>query len=87
MGRQHIGAAVNVLAYYCLALPLGIYLAFHGWRLPGLWIGQCIALYIVGILEWIIVAFSNWDKEVEKAYGRMDRRASLISTLSNTNDA
>ncbi|KAK6381313.1 ethionine resistance protein [Exophiala oligosperma] len=73
MGRQHIGAAVNVFSYYCGALPLGIWLAFHGWGLPGLWVGQCIALYIVGILEWVIVAFSNWDHQVKKAFERMDK--------------
>jgi multidrug resistance protein, MATE family len=73
MGRQQVGAAVNIISYYCGALPLGIYLAFHGWGLPGLWLGQCIALYLVGILEWVIVAFSNWDKQVEKAFSRMDR--------------
>lgn len=72
MGRQHIGAAVNVVSYYCGALPLGIYLAFHGWGLKGLWIGQCIALYVVGFAEWAIVAWSDWDHEVKKAYGRMD---------------
>lgn len=72
MGRQHIGAAVNIVSYYCGALPLGIYLAFHGWGLGGLWVGQCIALYLVGLLEWAIVAFSNWDKEVKKALGRLD---------------
>ncbi|KAI4130726.1 MAG: hypothetical protein LQ347_003269, partial [Umbilicaria vellea] len=27
MGRQHTGAAVNIVSYYCGALPLGIYLA------------------------------------------------------------
>lgn len=72
MGRQHIGAAVNILSYYCGALPLGIWLAFHGWGLKGLWVGQCIALYIVGVLEWAIVAFSNWEKQVENAFKRMD---------------
>ncbi len=72
MGRQHIGAAVNILSYYCGALPLGIWLAFNGWGLKGLWVGQCIALYIVGILEWAIVAFSNWDYQVKKAFERMD---------------
>ena len=72
MGRQHIGAAVNIVSYYGGALPLGIWLAFHGWGLKGLWVGQCIALYLVGILEWIIVAFSNWDHQVEKAFARMD---------------
>lgn len=72
MGRQHIGAVVNIVSYYCGALPLGIWLAFHGWGLKGLWVGQCIALYIVGVLEWLIVTFSNWDYQVEKAFERMD---------------
>jgi MATE family multidrug resistance protein len=72
MGRQHIGAAVNFISYYCGALPLGIYLAFHGWGLAGLWVGQCIALYLVGILEWGIVAWSDWDHQVQKAFERMD---------------
>lgn len=72
MGRQHIGAAVNIISYYCGALPLGIWLAFHGWGLKGLWVGQCIALYLVGFAEWAIVYFSNWDKQIENAFSRMD---------------
>jgi multidrug resistance protein, MATE family len=72
MGRQHIGAAVNLISYYGGALPLGIWLAFHGWGLSGLWLGQCIALYLVGFLEWAIVAYSDWKKEVEHAFQRMD---------------
>ncbi|KAF2400227.1 MATE efflux family protein [Trichodelitschia bisporula] len=72
MGRQHVGAAVNLISYYCGALPLGIYLAFHGWGLAGLWVGQCIALYLVGAFEWVIVAFSDWDHQVRKAFDRMD---------------
>jgi MATE family, multidrug and toxin extrusion protein len=72
MGRQHVGAAVNIISYYCGALPLGIWLAFNGWGLKGLWVGQCIALYLVGFLEWAIVVLSNWDKEVDNAFKRMD---------------
>ncbi|RJE19999.1 MATE efflux family protein [Aspergillus sclerotialis] len=72
MGRQHIGALVNLVSYYCGALPLGIWLAFHGWGLKGLWVGQCIALYLVGALEWVVVNLSNWNKEVDKAFQRMD---------------
>ncbi|KAJ9664903.1 ethionine resistance protein [Coniosporium apollinis] len=72
MGRQHIGAAVNIVSYYCGALPLGIWLAFHGWGLGGLWVGQCIALYLVGFVEWAIVAWSDWEWQVEKAFERMD---------------
>jgi MATE family multidrug resistance protein len=72
MGRQHIGAAVNIVSYYMGALPLGIYLAFHGWGLAGLWVGQCIALYLVGALEWVIVAWSDFEYQVLKAFERMD---------------
>ncbi|CAG8395281.1 unnamed protein product [Penicillium salamii] len=71
MGRQHVGALVNLVCYYCGALPLGIWLAFWGWGLQGLWAGQCIALYLVGMFEWIIVARSQWDREVRKAFQRM----------------
>ncbi|KAM0719596.1 hypothetical protein Q7P37_003726 [Cladosporium fusiforme] len=72
MGRQHVGAAVNLVSYYCGALPLGIWLAFNGWGLAGLWVGQCIALYLVGLAEWAIVYFSNWEQQVENAFKRMD---------------
>ena len=73
MGRQHLGAAVNLVSYYCFALPLGIYLAFPvGLGLQGLWVGQCVALYCAGILEWIIVACSQWEEEVRRAFKRMD---------------
>lgn len=71
-GRQWAGALVNILSYYCGALPAGIYLAFHGWGLEGLWVGQCVALYLVGALEWVIVGLSNWDKEVERAKARLE---------------
>ncbi|KAI2624843.1 MATE efflux family protein [Hypoxylon sp. NC1633] len=71
-GRQWVGALVNLISYYGGALPAGIYLAFHGWGLQGLWIGQCIALYIVGILQWVIVGLSDWDKEVCRALDRID---------------
>ncbi|KAI1468011.1 MATE efflux family protein [Daldinia caldariorum] len=72
MGRQWVGALVNLISYYGGALPAGIYLAFHGWGLQGLWIGQCIALYLVGVLEWVIVGLSKWDKEVDRALDRLD---------------
>lgn len=78
MGKQHIGAIVNIVIYYFGALPLGIWLAFHGWGLTGLWIGQCIALYLVGIIEWIILAASNWEQQVDEAFERMGDRKSVV---------
>lgn len=45
LGRQHLGALFNVVAYYVLALPFGITLAFHPrlhMGLEGLWTGQWV---------------------------------------------
>lgn len=71
MGRQWVGALVNCISYYGGALPAGIYLAFHGWGLSGLWVGQLVALSLVGVLEWVIVGMSNWEKQVHKAAERL----------------
>ncbi|KAL2887899.1 putative transporter C11D3.06 [Ceratocystis lukuohia] len=72
MGRQWVGAVINMLSYYCGALPAGIFLAFHGWGLVGLWVGQCVALYLVGVFEWVIVGMSNWEQEVANAMQRLE---------------
>jgi hypothetical protein len=38
---------------------------------------------LVGFIEWGIVAFSNWEKEVRKAFRRMDRRSIAEQGLGN----
>ncbi|KAI1258611.1 MATE efflux family protein [Xylariaceae sp. FL1019] len=72
MGRQWVGALVNMASYYGGALPMGIYLAFHGWGLGGLWFGNCVALYMVGMLEWVIVGLARWDEETKRAADRLE---------------
>lgn len=67
LGKQHLGAVINGVSYYIIGLPLGIYLAFHGWGLTGLWLGSCLALFCVGLSEWLLVSMSNWDFEIEQA--------------------
>ncbi len=85
MGKQWVGALVNLVSYYGGALPTGIYLAFHGWGLGGLWLGNCVALYIVGALEWGIVGLTKWDKEAEKAIERL--QAGGIGAQQNVVDS
>ena len=55
-GRQHLGALFNIVAYYIIALPLGITLAFHSktrMGLQGLWIGAfcCFADFTLTIVD------------------------------------
>ncbi|KAJ6485806.1 MOP flippase [Mycena sanguinolenta] len=77
-GRQHLGALFNCVAYYVLALPLGITLAFHpqtSLGLQGLWIGQVVALFIVGGGEYYVVWRSDWDLEVKRGVERNEEEA------------
>lgn len=86
MGRQHLGATVNIVSYYFFALPLGISLAFqHGWGLKGLWVGQCVALWSAGVLQWVIVFYTKWEDEVRKAFKRMEYD-SVDSAYEDTDD-
>ncbi|KZP31569.1 MATE efflux family protein [Athelia psychrophila] len=68
-GRQHLGALFNIVAYYIIALPLGITLAFHSkiqMGLQRLWIGQVLGLFVVGIGEYAVVWLkTDWEKEVQ----------------------
>ncbi|TCD64515.1 hypothetical protein EIP91_004011 [Steccherinum ochraceum] len=87
-GRQHLGAFFNVIAYYVLALPLGITLAFHPKThrgLEGLWIGQVVALFIVGLGEYGAVWLgTNWDKEVQKGIERNEAEAKRRALYERT---
>lgn len=71
-GRQHLGAMFNLVAYYILALPIGITLAFKtNLGLQGLWIGQVIGLFTVGLSEYVVVWLgTSWDREIQKGIKR-----------------
>jgi MATE family multidrug resistance protein len=47
---------INVLGYWLIGLPVGVYLAFwRGWRATGLWLGFIAGLAVVALLlvrEW-----------------------------------
>jgi MATE family multidrug resistance protein len=86
IGRQHLGAAINIVSYYCFGIPLGIYLAFHGWGLKGLWMSNCSALWCAAILEWVFVAITDWEKEVRQAFKRMDGHDGVEAGYGVEND-
>ncbi|KZT60987.1 MOP flippase [Calocera cornea HHB12733] len=92
-GRQHLGAIFNVVSYYIIALPLGITLAFrYSQGLQGLWIGQVLALFLVGFSEYATVWLgSNWEKEIQKGIERMKfederRESGVVGHLANEED-
>lgn len=69
IGRHEVGAAANIVAFYIISLPLGIYLAKGKPQvgLPGLWAAQWLGLTLVGLAEWAVVWRTNWKKQVQHA--------------------
>lgn len=56
MGRTRIAMASNLVGYYVLGLPLGIWLAFErGMGVPGIWWGLLVGLCVVAttLLFWV----------------------------------
>ncbi|XP_074295591.1 protein DETOXIFICATION 12-like [Silene latifolia] len=71
-GWQHIGAYVNLAAYYLFGIPiaatLGFWLQMRG---RGLWIGILCGSTVQVLLLSIINASTNWEKQVCKAKERL----------------
>jgi MATE family multidrug resistance protein len=46
----------NLIAYWCIGLPLGYLLCFHaGWGALGVWLGLCVGLILIGtvlLIAW-----------------------------------
>lgn len=88
VGLQHLGAYLNLVAYYLVAFPLGYALAFPlGWRLKGLWWSLCVALWMVSIGELWVIFRTDWKAEVRKSKVRNEemakRRASIQADVES----
>ncbi|KAI7899169.1 mate-domain-containing protein [Cokeromyces recurvatus] len=71
LGRTHVAAWINLVAYYGVALPFGFLATFKwGWQLIGLWIGLSIALFLVALSEIVYLYSVDWKIEVKRAQER-----------------
>lgn len=67
-GRQYIGGWLNLLSYYCLALPVAFLCAFHfNMNLFGLWIGMVIALFFISTIQTVVILTSDWDEIIKQS--------------------
>ncbi|CAK7224406.1 hypothetical protein SBRCBS47491_005540 [Sporothrix bragantina] len=68
VGRQEIGSYANLAAYYIVALPISFALGLGlDWRLPGLWAGVTVGLFLVTVAENLYLYKYNWEHAVAEA--------------------
>lgn len=71
-GWQHIGAYVNLGAYYLFGIPVAALLCFGlQFRGKGLWIGILTGSSLQLLLLALVTSFTNWQKQATKAQERM----------------
>ncbi|KAG0210607.1 hypothetical protein BGX31_001861, partial [Mortierella sp. GBA43] len=82
VGLQHLGACLNLVAYYLVAFPLGYMLTFRlEWGLHGLWSALCLALCLASAGGLWVIHNTDWKAEVHK--GRI--RNALLAKRTSRN--
>jgi len=67
-GRQTVGSVLNLIGYYVIALPVGLYLAFQQHlQVYGLWWGLVIGLAAVSLGFGFFVLRIDWTEEARLA--------------------
>ncbi|CAD5116782.1 DgyrCDS5631 [Dimorphilus gyrociliatus] len=84
-GRQKIGA-ISIFSGYCVGLTIGISLMFKtSLRAQGFWIGLSVGLGICAIVNFIIVARTNWINETYLASIRTETNPEGKALLDEEN--
>ncbi|OVA11560.1 Multi antimicrobial extrusion protein [Macleaya cordata] len=71
-GWQHLGAYVNLGAFYLVGIPVAALLGFHlSYGGKGLWIGILTGSLLQSTLLCIITSCTNWEQQAIKARERV----------------
>ncbi|KAG2209364.1 hypothetical protein INT46_002607 [Mucor plumbeus] len=75
-GKQHMVAVFNIVSYYIIGLPFGLYMTSkHNWGLIGIWSGVVLAGLLKSIAEAAtLVFFIDWKKECILAAKRINKQ-------------
>ncbi|KAJ7954177.1 Protein DETOXIFICATION [Quillaja saponaria] len=71
-GWQHIGAYINLGAFYLCGIPVAVVLGFWAsLRGKGLWLGIQVGSFVQTVLLAIVTSCTNWEQQVSKARQRI----------------
>jgi MATE family multidrug resistance protein len=77
VGNTHAGLYVQVVGYWVIGLPLGVWLGFHRkMGAVGLWIGLCAGLMFAGV-----ALVSVWGRSVRRGVGSGVVRCAITHSL------
>ena len=80
MGRQALAAPVVLIAYYVIGLPLAATFGFAfglGWGATGICIGTTVGVAAQMTAYMLIVGWTDWDAEAERAQIELMQRRAL----------
>ncbi|KAF0697889.1 Aste57867_11472 [Aphanomyces stellatus] len=72
IGRQHIGAAVNSIAYYMVGLPLAYLFGFtFMYDIEGVWFGMTTGSITATVIYFFMIRSTKWQQMADKARERV----------------
>lgn len=79
-GLATLGAQINLVAYWVIGIPLGLFLTFYPktqWQLYGLWTGLTVALTFTAISAVIVIYRINWSKMIKEVHTKAEEVEAL----------
>jgi MATE family multidrug resistance protein len=75
-GKQHIVACCNIVSYYMIGLPFGLYMTSqYNWGLIGIWSGVVLSGILKSATEALIILFYiDWEGECIHAVNRINKQ-------------
>ncbi|CAK4085371.1 unnamed protein product [Aphanomyces euteiches] len=74
LGRQHVGAVVNAIAYYMVGLPLAYVVGFmYEYDIEGVWAGMSTGSITATIIYVVMIRSTQWQTMADKARERVEK--------------
>ncbi|KAJ2834394.1 ethionine resistance protein [Coemansia furcata] len=88
LGRQAVGAWINLPSYYVIGLPLGLYLTYGApsMGVTGLWIGIAVAATLTSFGQSAICLATNYAKEVDRCIAQVNKSIGIAGTSAEVDD-